>query len=663
MIHLPFGKGCRSILFQTGAKQYNHAKDAIMKAIALFVLLSTSISVHAQIIKKIGSDIKNEAEWKLRSKIRQKTSDALDTALAQPKKIKGKKKNGKKGQTSQDAKQTASIKTSSQKESEEMSMGEGFIKLSLSATEVFRGGTVIVTGTSIKYGSLNKVKLIVTGNGETEEEDLKLYENGSFVAGWDAEEAGEFTLTVKSSDGKDQQSAKVKVYDIDVMDDLWVQDNIEITHKIYDKLKEQVKTVEASLGEKDKIDLEKKMDAVKDKVDAVLKLFDDLNKAAAGLGSITKKGASLPPNFAGNLSQLNDKLHEQYNQMKQVADAADHKAYDNTICEYFVMLNEACAAFSTFTNVWSKSVTTILKNIVMDKALPKGVEIVNAKKGPLPSDYDVMAKQPAKLFATAQLDAEGLFGKLSMASFTGDITQFVSDFLLKKYCGVFKGELNQDYQITYRNKVGATWWSYSYNTEAAVSFRYPKKNAGKIIKMKGNIEGNATSFKFFQDVEQMDDFKEQMKGRARLTPIALIKPLAVPFATSQKDELGFGAIARGLATPSYFNIPVDVEYDTDAETIKIFLNDPIIDFTPMVKYTYGFIGVAAGIPLVTRVDFPINKAKLTLNAVISQNNELKVTKDAKNNLTVKGSGQRQIGSGTSDIEHKISFSLTAKNDN
>ena len=66
---------------------------------------------------------------------------------------------------------------------------------------------------------------------------------------------------------------------------------------------------------------------------------------------------------------------------------------------------------------------------------------------------------------------------------------------------------------------------------------------------------------------------------------------------------------------------MDREYRTDVETINIF-NDAISDFTPLVKYTYAYIGVAAAIPLVTRVDFPINKATLTLNAVVSQNDEL-----------------------------------------
>jgi len=360
---------------------------------------------------------------------------------------------------------------------------------------------------------------------------------------------------------------------------------------------------------------------------------------------------------------LNDKLNEQQAQMQKMYEAANHEPYDNTVCEYLVMLNEACAAFSTFTNIWSKSIATILKNIVLDKATPKAVEIANDKAGSNLGDFGAVDKTAGKLFATAQLDAEGLFGKLSAASFTGDIMQFATDVLMKKYCGVFKGDLNHDYKITYRNSAGAVWWSYSYKTEAAVTFRYPKNNSGKVIKMKGNIEGNATEFKFFQDVEQMDDFKEQMKGRAKLTPIQLYKPLTVSFASSKKDELGFGAAARAIGTPAYFNIPIDAEYDTEAETIKIFLNDPIIDFTPLVKYTYGYIAIAAGIPLITRVDFPINKVKLTMNAVVSRSNELKVSKDAKNNLAVKGSGERHIGSASSETEHAIKYTLTAKNEN
>ena len=71
----------------------------------------------------------------------------------------------------------------------------------------------------------------------------------------------------------------------------------------------------------------------------------------------------------------------------------------------------------------------------------------------------------------------------------------------------------------------------------------------------------------------------------------------------------------------------------------------------------------SGIPLFARVDFPINKVKLTLNAVVSRNNKLTVTKDAKNNLQVKGGGERHIGSSSDPIEHKNSYTLTPKNEN
>jgi hypothetical protein len=632
-----------------------------MKIIILCLIIITAVKCDSQILKKLGKDVKNEVDWKIRSKTREKTSEAIDSLFAQPKKETKVDKQSQK--TSNQNSPVSTNATSSTKEDDGLSIGEGFITLSLTATEVFRGGTVIVTGTSIKYGSLQNVIMNVKGPDTNDDEEVKLNENGSFAIGWDAEKAGEFTITVKSSDGKDQKSGKVKVYDIDVMDDLWVIDDEKLTHKTYDKLKAEAERVESLLAEKDKVELEKEMDEVKENVDAVLKLYNDLTKAVTGLGNIIKKGSSLSPNLYDNLSLLNNQLNEQQTQMQKMYDAANHEPYDNTVCEYLVMLNEVCAAFSTFTNIWSKSIATILKNIVLDKATPKAVEIANEKAGSNLGDFGAVDKTAGKLFATAQLDAEGLFGKLSAASFTGDIMQFATDVMMKKYCGVFKGELNHDYKITYRNSGGATWWAYSYKTAAAVTFRYPKSSSGKIIKMKGNIEGNATEFKYFQDVEQMDDFREQMKGRAKLTPIQLYKPLTVSFASSKKDELGFGAAARAIGTPAYFNIPVDAEYDTETETIKIFLNDPIIDFTPMVKYTYGYIAIAAGIPLVTRVDFPINKAKLTMNAVVSRSNELKVSKDAKNNLAVKGSGERHIGSGSSETEHDIKYTLTAKNEN
>jgi hypothetical protein len=634
------------------------------------ICLLTANICQSQILRRIGNDIKNQAEWKVRSKAMEKTNQAIDSLLS-PDKQEGEKKEGKKSKAKQSSSQpaaTASTSSSSASSgsgegSGESTQGEGFITMNLSSNLVFKGGQVLITGTSVKYGELKNVELHVKGDGVNETDKIDLHENGTYTAGWTTNIPGEFTLTVKSSDGKDQKSDKVFVYDLEVIDSFLVMENIEWTHKTYDKLKDEAERVKNHIGSSDDAELNKKMDVVKKNVESVVKLFNAIKKAAGDLKRTLKNGAALPPNLAANLSQLNDNLQEQSKQMKQIYEISNRQPYDNTICEYLVMLNEACAAFSTFTNIWSKSIATILKNIVIDKAAPKVVEVANDKVG-IPGDYGAAGKAAGKLFTASQLDAEGLYGKLSAASFTGDITQFATDVLMKKYCGLFKGELAHKYTIIYRNSDNIIWWQYSYTTESVVTFRYPKSSSGDIIKMKGNIEGNATSFRFTEDMEEEDEFKAKMKTHRTMNHIPVWGPKSVSFSSAKADGVGFGSIFRGIATPSSFNIPVDAEYNTNDNTIKLMLNEALIDFTPLVKYTYVFLKVSlSGIPLFARVDFPINKVKLTMNAVVSRNSQLTVTKDAKNNLIVKGGGERHIGSSSEPIEHKISYTLTAKSEN
>jgi hypothetical protein len=236
--------------------------------------------------------------------------------------------------------------------------------MSVSSDKVFKGGMILVTGSSVKYGELKNVEFNVKGPATEDNDKIDLAENGTYTVGWTAEYPGEYTLTVKSSDGKDKRSEKVLVYDLEVIDSFLVMENIEWTHKTYDKLKNEAERVKGHIGSSDDAALDKKINDTKKNVDAAIKLFEEIKKAAGGLENVLKKGAPLPPNLSSNLSELNDRLQEQCKQMKDVYQITNREPYDNTICEYLVMLNEACAAFSTFTNVWSKSVTTVIKNIV-----------------------------------------------------------------------------------------------------------------------------------------------------------------------------------------------------------------------------------------------------------------------------------------------------------
>jgi hypothetical protein len=250
-------------------------------------------------------------------------------------------------------------------------------------------------------------------------------------------------------------------------------------------------------------------------------------------------------------------------------------------------------------------------------------------------------------------------GKIGIGA---DIVQFASDVLLKVYCGVFTGDLKHDYTIDFRNSEGKTWWKYGVTMEASFTLRYPKKEIHPtVVKMKGSIEGNATAFTFFEDVAQEDGFNEGSKGKIEVIPLHTYQPLALPFAASQHDPMGFGAVARGAATPACFYIPVDAEYDIDANKIKIFINPAILDFTELVCNQFVFLLVGGDLlPYFRKMNFPIHKAALTLNAVIRDHNEFDVKKDAEGNLSFDGKGNRHIGDKSTVRETDLNFTISAK---
>lgn len=641
----------------------------LLLQLCIFLLASKA---DAQIFKKIGDKVKRDSEWRIRSKADQQVNKGLDSLIAIPKKTSDKKKAEKtesKTATPEtpDNKNTAvkNTITANKQDENDMTPKDGFLTLTLSTEEVFTGGSVLISGESVKYKNFNQVEIKVKGpSGPEIIKNIPLAANGKFNVEWiSSNVTGDFTVTVTTGDKKAVQTAKFTVSEMElIFDEEWPEKNIKATKQAYDKLNDAVDNAEASLGSKDKADLDKKLALVKEKVDISLKLFQDLNSAAKEITRLCKTGKKLSPNLAGNLSALNNNLTEHARQMNSIAKLADHQPQDNTVCEYLVMVGEACAAFSAFTNFWSTSIKTILLNITLDKGVPKVAETINSKTVDLSSPNDFLMKEPAKIFATAVADAGSLTTKLGTAGFAGDITQFASDFLLKKYCGVFKGEIKHDYLIDFRNKIGTIWWRYGVVVRGAIMLRYPKEGSkGKIIKMKGNIEGNATKFMFYQNVESDDGFYDGSHGKIEVVELKVIKPAAFPFVSSMNDAAGFGAIARTLATPACFNITMDAEYDVDANKIKIFLNRALIDFTDLVNNQLIFLEVGADLfPYIKNMTFPIAKVFTTLGSVVRSNNEFTVEKDNKGNLSFSGKANKHIGNKTDKIEHDLNFFITAK---
>lgn len=627
----------------------------------------------SQIFKKVGTRIKNDANQHISNKIDNEIRKGVDSIYEMPKKSKDKnnatspiastgeiKSNNttKPQQKNENAAVNNKADTSIEKE---MKPTDGFITLNLSANTIFTGGYLRISGQSIMYKDYKQVEIKVTGPSITDVRNITLNSEGKYIVDWIAsEKTGDYTVTVTGSDKKSKQSEGFTVEEIEkLFDDVWPEENIKQTKKALDNLEAAVDKVETEISTKEKATLEQKMDELRAKTAEALDLFNELNVAGKEISKLAKSGKKMTPTLAANLSDLNRNLNEQADQMKKISEVADHEPADNTICEYLVMVNEACAAFSTFTNLWSKSLGTILKNITIDKGVPKTVEVMNNSR--LPPHVEFMGKESSKIFATSLFDAESLTSKMGKAGIAGDLIQYVSDVLLKTYCGTYKGIFTHNYTIEFRNNKGENWWAYGAEMRATFSLRYPKKNSGDIIKMKGNIEGNATKFTFFQDVAKENDFHAVSKGKLVVVPIKTFTPLAVSVATSERDIMGFGAIARGLATPAYFNITLDAEYNVDAKKIKIFVNNSIADFSDMVANQFIFFMIGQDmIPYPKTMSFPIHKAKTTINGIFISFKEFDVEKDSKGNESFTGKGNRHIGDKTSIRETNLNFTLTAK---
>lgn len=665
-------------------------KLKVIITLILFFLAGKNNCLQAQFLKNVLKSVKQTSENNATNKASKITNDAFDKVDSLTKKKPKNKTNttnnngssstttaNGSGQTqgspatatpignAQTQSSTGAGNTSnSSQENNQYNSDGSFIKLNLSSNKTLAGCAVIISGSSVVFQSLNAVSVTIKGSAASETQKAMLDKNGDFSFLWQAATAGTYTIIAQSSDGKSHESKTLDVYKFEDMDLITTPLSTEIT-KSFDKLKNHIDEVKSKLTSEDAEILQKKMDAFTNKKDQLLKQLTNVTGAVKGLNAVEKKYSGLPSSVLQNVSELNDAISMEAADMARENAITDHKSYDNSICEYLVMVSEACAAFSTLLNFEGNAGKVIL-NLAGDKG---GRGVAGYSAGAI-TGIDALGKaagECSSLFIGASIETKAIEKNFNPLSFGGDVAQMCSDLLLKKYCAVMSGELKHNYECIYRNKNNEVWWDYTYTTGAVISLRYPKNNAGgNIIKMKGNIEGNATKFTIYQNAQNIDQYRDAMKNRESLTqfyPVCVHRPIAVPFSAASADKnIGFGAVARAIAVPSTFNIPIDADYDVSQKKIKIYVNDALVDFSPIVCYIYGYIVIAAGIPLVTRVNYPIEPVKLTLGKVIKENNDFNVKTDVGNNLSINGKGNTHIGDASSSIEHRISFSFDLKSD-
>ena len=445
---------------------------------------------------------------------------------------------------------------------------------------------------------------------------------------------------------------------------------MEATGIAFDRLKARASKLKGTISPSQSAELDKKIAEVKQVVDDIQDIVDLIKKGKREINEEIKAGNGLPDNIANHLTKLNLIIVSKAKEVKQISDIAAHEPYENTVCEYIVMLSEACAAFTTFTSGWISVLTSTAKNIAINGTMDRldlnnpqqeAGEVYEKKKS---SSNKIWAgKQGAKVFSVFGL-LSSKTGNLSnhwkQAQFGANLINFSTGVLLRSYCGVFKGNVTHTYEINYRNGDGEIWWSYAFKLEGAINLRYPKTGIKDgIIKMKGNIEGNATKFAFSANPAKNPQFVHDTKGKVDVMILKSMTPLHLPVSASFATQ-DWGWIARATATPAYFNIAVDAEYNTETEKIKLFIKPATLDFSEFVYNRQVFILWSAGLPLLRLMDYPISKAKLTMNAAVKDQNEFPMKKTVRNDLFFTLDASRHIGTKNDLVEHILELKIIAK---
>jgi hypothetical protein len=637
-----------------------------MKKIGFLILLflMQNVFANAQLIRRIKDELKVKAEQIVIDKMNKGIDKAIDSTLAK-KKNKTKTGNQKQEEISQQVSETTAtnseteieVKEKNEKKNNQSGEEEGFLELHLPVKKIFVGGILTITGQSIIYKEYNSVEIKITGKNYNENKTVKLDAAGKYRLLWNVpDKAGVYTILAISSDKKVEREEKVTVQEIQELSGM-ANENIEQTNRAWKTVEERAEKIKGMIGKDQATELEKKLKDLKIKKDAAIKFFNSINDANKKATQLAKKSGTFPRNLSQNLSELNQHFKTQADDMKRMQEFTDHEPADNSICEYLVMVNEALAAFSTFSAFWEKSAEAIITNIVLDKVPPFAVGHANNIVGkPIPEPTDFIPKETSKLFATALVDLESLKTIKGKAGIAGDLVTFISNVLMKNFCGVYKGEMKHNYIMTFFNKDKKIYWRYGVEMKAMVNLRYPKNsNTGRIIKMKGSFEGNATAFSFFADPKEA--MAEELKASGRYNMVETftlrdITPVAVPFSVAQEDVFSFGAITRSAFTPASFYIPIDAEYNLDNHQIKIFINPAILDFTPYVRNTQIYLIVAIA-PMFRLGNYPIEKAEKTIRGSLKEKNYFIMTGEAEGKPKFEGTIKRKISDPEFEIDLRI----------
>ena len=445
------------------------------------------------------------------------------------------------------------------------------ISVKITTSINYPDGSVQIEGTSNSLddqaGEVT-IELIKPGGATETLTALTDPKTGDYKLNYLPEEMGEYNITAYAPDKT--QTAQTS---FTVTAEL---DADEIIEKFDEAKDEAMNTVEDALRDAtaDAVSMEdvKKTEEKIQKTRQDLQTFDKgwtkMKASVKTLQELARKYPEIKKVAATDLAQLSSKLNETTDILKQVqASLAKSKSDGGDICNKSYQITESCALFSTTMNFASGGVIAIGKSIFVDKVWPKIAEWTQDKVAPkikFSANDGFVFTQAGKagLTAVGELSTSALnttgFG-LGMA---GDLVQFLSTELFKKYCTEYKGPISGDFTMEFKNQ-GKTYLRHKVYYEGRISvYCLTTGLKASIPKLSGYIEANATRMEFTDDVWAVEDKSEWDEIKYQRIPAPV-----VPGNAADKDP-GFGAVARA-ALPGSFYIPLEAQILQQKLIIKL----------------------------------------------------------------------------------------------
>ncbi len=476
------------------------------------------------------------------------------------------------------------------------------LELKASPALVTPGGAITLSGTTAPVKDAPVTFSIKPAQGAAQALSAKPGPDGSFSVKFTGTKAtGRYDVTATAPDGKVKAQASFVV---------------GTPGAVAQELKKQVKALMVTVQQAQAVgddliatlppspalaEAQKKSAALKAKLADGPAVLDQFGKAVDALGQAEQKYPEARPVLQPLFDQLADEAQKIEEQDVSITSKINKSKAQGVKCDMLDAANEAFNTVSFGLDLVQEPIN-LVKNFVIDKVPGPALDLALSKSslaaGPSADSAKAGVLEAVKFSATALLGGVS-GGPLSWAGMgiglANDLAQFVTAKVFGKYCDKFEGPMDATFRVELRNNDDA-YLQYLVQMKGKLVLRYAKSEDGKsatTTALNGQIEGNATSFKAWEEAWRLQpDIKNKLMARL------LFAPPGWPYTETT------GTVARA-ASPGNFYIPVHGQMVNGKVTLQV---DPARnDFTDLVRVRLYYV-VAALVPQIVMVELPVQKA-------------------------------------------------------